>query len=252
MWARVDPWKPGVGVSPRGEPAERGAEQDQQHHRQPEVRHRIEEQRRPHGPQIEAAAAVPAAADPQIDADHRHEDGGGAHEQQGRPQEVQEDVHHGLPLVQERHPEVTVQRVAEVLHELGRQRLVQPEVVDQRGLRLRRQLDALQLREQPDGVARHDPEQEEVEAQDEQQRQEGLQDLPSDVPPTAHGQPFSGAPDARRGTRRPVAGGEPPRPRSPPARRHRRRSTAGWRDRPPVLDAGVPPDPIGRTCITEY
>ena len=94
----------------------------------------------------------------------------------------QEHLHHRLPLIQERRPELPAKGVAGVREELGRQGLVQAEFGDQLLLRRLRELDPFLLRQQLDRIARHDPEQEEVEHQDEREGRQRLQDLLDDVP----------------------------------------------------------------------
>ena len=123
----------------------------------------------------------------------------------------QEHVHHGFPLIDERQAELPTREITDVVDELGRQGLVQAEFAVSSCCAAWRELDPLLTREQPDRIARHDAEQEEVEHQDEDEGDERLQDLldrRSDGPPTS-------ALLLRRSTRRHGASVETMRARCP-------------------------------------
>ena len=58
---------------------------------EPELRHRIEDERDPHRRDVALAAPIPSSPDPEEEADHRHQTGRRADQEQRRPQESSED-----------------------------------------------------------------------------------------------------------------------------------------------------------------
>ena len=80
------------------------------------------------------------------------------------PHVPQEHVAHRDARIDERVAEIQAQRVTQVVHVLRGQRQVQPELLDLGLLRLRRELDPALPGQEPNRIAGHDPEQEEVHA----------------------------------------------------------------------------------------
>ena len=180
--------EPDVGAARTREPVQRGGEEQDHQHAQPELRHRVQHQRAVHRGLVELPAASPARVDAHRDPEDRGEDRGRAHEQDRRPHELDEQVEHLLVGPQDdRLSEVQPQRVVDVVEELaGEQRLVQAVVGSQFCLFRGIDLCALTAGEQAHRIRRQDPEQEEVEDDDGQQGEERLEDLLQDVAACPH------------------------------------------------------------------
>jgi hypothetical protein len=159
-------------------------ERQQQQQSQPEVGHRVPDERQAEGSDVEAAPAPPRPPDADVDAEHREDHGGRPEQQHGGPEPLGD-------LLRDRHPvgvrdaEVPPHRVPDVGDELLREQgLVEPEVGAELLHGLRRQ--QLVPGQDPCRVAGQDAEQEEVEADDEDQGEERLPALLQQVPSRSH------------------------------------------------------------------
>jgi hypothetical protein len=175
-----------AGREERGERTVPLGERHEHQDPEPELRHRVDEQREPLRANVEPAPPPPPAVDADEETDRRGGDRGGGDQEQGGPDTLVDRKFHVLTLEGERVPEVKRERVLHIDEELLWQGFVQAEVLrhllDVRWVEFGRSLE-----QQFRGIARDHAEQEEVEGHHEGQGQQRLQHLAEDVPATPPG-----------------------------------------------------------------